>query len=86
MAEIQEDILSPGNMKPIPEMRWKVGFYIRVSTDRTDQQNSFENQRQACSLTLKQHPEYRLVKIFQDEGLSGTQARKRPSRTWSSFP
>ena len=78
MAEIQEDILSPGNMKPIPEMRWKVGFYIRVSTDRTDQQNSFENQRQACSLTLKQHPEYRLVKIFQDEGLSGTQARKRP--------
>lgn len=56
----------------------RVGFYIRVSTDRYDQQNSFENQRRACLLLLKQHPEYRLVKIFQDEGISGTQAKKRP--------
>ena len=74
---IQEDKLC-GAMKPIPAEGYRVAFYIRVSTDTEDQQNSLENQRLACEATLRQHPEYRLVQIFQDEGISGTMAEKRP--------
>lgn len=59
-------------------MSIKVAFYIRVSTDTEDQLNSLENQKQACFTTLQMHPEYELVKIYCDEGISGTQAKKRP--------
>ena len=57
---------------------YRVGFYIRVSTDGEDQLNSYENQKEACKIVLRQHPEYELVKIFQDEGITGTLAKKRP--------
>lgn len=56
----------------------RVAFYVRVSTDTEEQMNSFENQKAAVDVVLKQHPDYRLVKIYADAGISGTLAEKRP--------
>ena len=56
----------------------RTAFYLRVSTNSDEQENSLENQRQACFTTLRLHPEYSLAGIYQDDGISGTQARKRP--------
>lgn len=56
----------------------RVAFYVRVSTDSEEQLNSFENQKAAVQVVLKQHPEFRLVKIYSDAGISGTLAEKRP--------
>lgn len=56
----------------------RVAFYVRVSTDSEEQMNSFENQKAAVQVVLKQHPEFRFVKIYADAGISGTLAEKRP--------
>lgn len=56
----------------------RVAFYVRVSTDTEEQMNSFENQKAAVDVVLKQHPDYRSVKIYADAGISGTLAEKRP--------
>ena len=56
----------------------RVAFYVRVSTDSEEQMNSFENQKAAVQIVLKQHPEFTLVKIYADAGITGTLAEKRP--------
>ncbi len=56
----------------------RVAFYVRVSTDSEEQMNSFENQKAAVQVVLKQHPEFQFVKIYSDAGISGTLAEKRP--------
>lgn len=60
------------------DMPVRAAFYVRVSTDTDMQMNSFENQRAAVDVVLKQHPEFRLVKIYSDAGITGTLAEKRP--------
>lgn len=71
---IKSEIQSSGS-----EMREiRVAFYVRVSTDTEEQMNSFENQKAAVDVILRQHPEYKLVKIYADAGISGTLAEKRP--------
>lgn len=56
----------------------RVAFYVRVSKDSESQMHSFENQKAAVDVILKQHPEFQLVKIYADAGISGTLAEKRP--------
>lgn len=56
----------------------RVAFYIRVSRKTEDQMHSFEAQKAACDLTLAQHPEYALVKLYADPGITGTLAERRP--------
>lgn len=51
--------------------------YCRVSTDRDDQANSFENQQQYFEKYIKQHPEWNLISIYADEGITGTSTAKR---------
>lgn len=74
---IKSEVQSSGS-----EMREiRVAFYVRVSTDTEEQMNSFENQKAAVDVILRQHPEYKLVKIYADAGISGTLAEKRPGFT-----
>jgi DNA invertase Pin-like site-specific DNA recombinase len=56
----------------------RVGAYARVSTDYEDQINSYRNQIVEYTNMINNNPNYSLVKIYADEGLSGTQAKKRP--------
>ena len=50
----------------------RVAAYCRVSTSQEDQRNSLENQRQYFSEYISRQPDWELVEVYADEGLSGT--------------
>lgn len=58
-------------------MKLRVCAYCRVSTDKTDQLHSMKNQREFFERYIQGHNGWELVRIFADEGVSGTCARKR---------
>ncbi len=51
--------------------------YCRVSSDSADQLHSFAAQIRYYSDFAKRHPDYELVDIYADEGLTGTDMSKR---------
>ncbi len=55
----------------------RVAAYCRVSTDREEQANSFESQQNYFRECIARNPEWELVEIFADEGISGTGTKKR---------
>lgn len=55
----------------------RVAAYCRVSTDQEEQLSSYENQVQYYTDMIKNNPEYELVDIYADEGISGTNTKKR---------
>ena len=55
----------------------RVAAYCRVSTDKEDQANSFESQKLYFENEIRKNPEWELVKIYADEGISGTSTKKR---------
>jgi len=55
----------------------RVAAYCRVSTDEDEQLNSFENQVEYYTRYITGNPAYELVDIYADEGISGTNTRKR---------
>ena len=54
-----------------------VGIYVRVSTDDVRQTTSFELQKQYYEEFVIQHPNWKLIKIYADEGISGTSLKHR---------
>lgn len=62
--------------KMLDEKR-RVAAYCRVSTDNEDQANSFENQQRYFKQYIEHHPNWELYEIFADEGISGTNTKKR---------
>lgn len=63
-------------LKMIDKKR-KVAAYCRVSTDNEDQANSFESQQRYFKQYIEHHPDWELYEIFADEGISGTNTKKR---------
>lgn len=55
----------------------KTAAYCRVSTDKDDQKNSLESQKAYFEEYIRKNPEWELVKIYPDEGISGTSTKKR---------
>lgn len=55
----------------------KVAAYCRVSTDNEDQANSFESQQRYFRQYIERHPDWELFEVFADEGISGTNTKKR---------
>lgn len=55
----------------------KVAAYCRVSTDNEDQANSFESQQRYFREYIERNPEWELYEVFADEGISGTNTKKR---------
>lgn len=55
----------------------KVAAYCRVSTDSSDQRNSLENQTSFFLNYIRQNPDWELVAIYSDEGVTGTSVVKR---------
>lgn len=51
--------------------------YCRVSSDSTDQLHSFAAQIRYYNEYEKKHPEYTIVDIYADEGITGTEMEKR---------
>lgn len=63
--------------RQLVETKKRVAAYCRVSTDRDDQANSFENQQRYFKEYIERMPDWELYEIFADEGLSGTSTKKR---------
>lgn len=55
----------------------RVAAYCRVSTDKTDQANSLESQQQYFDEYIKRNPLWELYNIYVDDGISGTNTKKR---------
>ena len=63
--------------KQLSEKKIRVAAYCRVSTEQEEQENSFRNQVEYYTRYIEEHPEYELVDIYADEGISGTSTKKR---------
>ena len=57
----------------------KVVFYGRVSTEHEAQLSALENQMQWYEDIAKRYPNWQVVDKYIDEGITGTQAKKRPA-------
>ena len=55
----------------------RVAAYARVSTDKDDQANSFESQVRYFTEFIEKRDNWKLVKIYSDDGISGTSTHKR---------
>lgn len=55
----------------------RVAIYARVSTDDARQTSSYELQKNHYRDFVSQHPEWTLVEIYADEGISGTSLKNR---------
>nr|DAG19034.1 MAG TPA: integrase [Caudoviricetes sp.] len=55
----------------------RVAAYCRVSTDQDEQLNSFENQVEYYTRYINSNQNYEMVDIYADEGISGTNVKKR---------
>lgn len=61
-----------------PKRQLRVAAYCRVSTNLESQQNSYQVQRDHYTDLIASNPNWVLVDIFADQGISGTSAQKRP--------
>lgn len=57
----------------------RAAAYCRVSTDRQDQANSFDSQQRYFRDYIQLKENWELYQIYADEGISGTDAKRRPA-------
>lgn len=57
----------------------KVAGYARVSTDETDQLNSYQMQVEEYTSKIQNNEEWEFAGMYCDEGITGTRMDKRPS-------
>ena len=60
-----------------PLRKKRVAAYARVSTEQDEQQSSYENQIEYYTGYIKSKPEWEFVDIYSDEGITGTNLKKR---------
>ncbi|MBO5569705.1 MAG: recombinase family protein [Clostridia bacterium] len=69
----------PNKRSPEKEKKkLKVAAYARVSTESEEQESSYEAQVSHYTVLIKTNPDWEFAGIYADEGISGTQAKKRP--------
>ena len=61
----------------LPVVRKKVAAYARVSTDHEEQQTSYEAQVDYYTQKIQSNPEWQLVEVYTDKGITGTNTKKR---------
>jgi len=79
-TRIAPDILYPAKKKVDfydEEVKQRVAIYVRVSTDHVEQVTSYELQKNYYESFVAKHPNWTLVRIYADEGLSGTSTARR---------
>lgn len=59
------------------DIHQRVAIYVRVSTDDVKQTTSYELQKKYYEDFVLHHPNWTLVKIYADEGISGTSLKHR---------
>ena len=78
MARMQHSVLNPWGHQDRNRPR-RIVFYGRVSTEHEAQLSALENQMQWYDDQLRYHPNWTVVDKYIDEGITGTQAKKRPA-------
>ena len=68
-----------GKGRSIFDLPLRVTFYARVSTDKTQQLNSLENQVQHYTELIQSKPSWTYIPGYIDEGISGTSTKNRDS-------
>lgn len=71
----QISLISPATGQDIQKK--KVAAYCRVSSNSADQLNSYANQINAYTKIIASRPDWQMVEIFADEGISGMKANNR---------
>ena len=71
---ITGNIGNSGNNQP----KLKVAAYCRISTEMESQEGSYEAQVRHYTDLINKNPLWEMAGIFADEGITGTQAKKRP--------
>lgn len=61
----------------VSQQKLKVAAYCRVSTDSDEQATSYDAQIKYYTELIENNPEWTLAGIFADEGISGTNTKKR---------
>jgi len=56
----------------------RVAAYCRVSTDKEEQEHSFQTQKEMYTDMIMMKPNWQMAGIYADEGITGTIAKKRP--------
>lgn len=69
-------VYNDGSNKVLAKKR--VAAYARVSTDYEDQINSFHAQVDEYTKRINSQPDWEFVGMYADQGLTGTQMKKRP--------
>ena len=79
--------IDPGLLKVIPakpvaglyddDVHRRVAVYARVSTGNSRQTTSYEHQKTYYEAYVSRHPNWELVSIYADEGISGTSLKRR---------
>ena len=72
-ASNNNHLLSPA----VFQAKRKVAGYARVSTDSSDQANSYDAQVSFYTEYIKSKESWQFIKVYTDEGISGTSIKKR---------
>lgn len=72
-----KQVSSKSRKASVEQKKIRVAAYCRVSTDQDEQLNSFENQVEYYTRYINENPLYEMVDIYADEGISGTNTRRR---------
>ena len=76
---IENEMVMPTNVNFNRARQRKVVFYGRVSTEHEAQLSALENQMQWYDDVANRNPNWYVIKRYIDEGITGTQAKKRPA-------
>ena len=77
VIEMPATLINSGAGKKANKM--PVAAYARVSTDREEQEDSFERQVEHYTQLIQQQESWEFVEVYADPGISGTKAEKRPN-------
>ena len=65
------------NVKKYEKPKLRVAAYCRVSTDSDEQATSYEAQVEHYTAFIQKNPEWEFAGIYADDGISGTNTKKR---------
>ena len=77
VQKIESRVSLTSSAPDIEQPRKRVAAYARVSTDSEEQLSSYEAQVEFYTRCIKGNPGWEFVDVYTDEGISGTNIRKR---------
>ena len=78
LALKQSNVIVIEAVQKLETQKLRVAAYCRVSSDSSDQLNSFVAQLNRYTALISTRENWTLVDLYADEGISGTSAEKRP--------